>query len=141
MADAELGNDILDSRDVEEVLNEILQDAILDIEIEEERDGVTEEEATTWLLSENCPHNEAKRFKGLKALKDEAESLCEWSDGATLIHENHFVDYAKQFAEDIGAISSDVSWPATHIDWDKAAEHLKMDYSTIEVEGNTYYVR
>lgn len=44
--------------------------------------------------------------------------------GVTLIPEYEFEDYARQFAEDIGAIDADTSWPATCIDWEKAASEL-----------------
>lgn len=34
-------------------------------------------------------------------------------------------------------------WDASfiYIDWDGAAEALKMDYTTVEYQGNTYYAR
>lgn len=76
---------------------------------------------------------------------DEIEALGEgiedWIYGATMIPEHDFEDYAREFAEDIGAISADTSWPATCIDWERAARELAMDYTSVEWEGTTYYVR
>lgn len=59
----------------------------------------------------------------------------------TMISEDDFEDYARELAEDIGAISRDTQWPATCIDWEYAAHELKMDYSEVEVDGVTYYFR
>lgn len=32
-------------------------------------------------------------------------------------------------------------WPFTCIDWDKAAQELQMDYTSVEFDGITYWVR
>ena len=57
----------------------------------------------------------------------------------TFINGNVFQDYAEETAYDIGAISENMNWPACYIDWEAAADALAMDYSTAEVDGNTYY--
>lgn len=77
----------------------------------------------------------------LEALAAEGDTIADWQYGATLIHENHFTDYAKELAEDLGTIPRDYSWPTSHIDWEAAANALKMDYSIVEFGGETYYVR
>lgn len=59
----------------------------------------------------------------------------------TLIRESHFREYAEELAEDIGAINSDAAWPNNHIDWDAAADELKVDYTTVELDGVTYWYR
>ena len=73
--------------------------------------------------------------------------------GLMMIPEREFEDYARQFADDIGAFSvlsdhwarqgerRDVSgdWPFTCIDWQRAAEELAQDYTEIEFDGVTYY--
>lgn len=61
--------------------------------------------------------------------------------GVQLISDYYFVDHAKELAEDIGAISRDEQWPLNHIDWDAAADALKMDYSPVDFDGITYWVR
>lgn len=57
----------------------------------------------------------------------------------TLIRDSYFVEYASQLAEDIGAINSDLSWPANCIDWKQAARELQMDYSSVDIQGRTYW--
>lgn len=76
----------------------------------------------------------------LKGLEEEA-GTTEWNDGVTLISEHYFEDYAREFAQDIGAISNDVDWPATCIDWEWAARELQIDYSAVDFGGTTYYFR
>jgi len=84
---------------------------------------------------------EREELTSLRAICEEGDSFADWTYGCTLIRESYFTEYAQELAEDIGAISSDAQWPLSYIDWDRAADALKMDYSTIEVEGTTYYGR
>lgn len=59
----------------------------------------------------------------------------------TLIRDSHFVEYAQEFAEEIGAFNPNASWPANYIDWSAAADALKMDYSSVEFDGVDYWYR
>lgn len=81
---------------------------------------------------------ELEELEELRGLRDE---ISEWSHSETLIPESEFEDYARDFAEDIGAIEDDAKWPATCIDWEKAASELQMNYSSCEYQGTTYYYR
>jgi antirestriction protein len=60
---------------------------------------------------------------------------------AQLIAESDFEDYARELAEDIGAIPDDASWPCTCIDWEKAARELQTDYSSVTYDGTDYLYR
>ena len=59
----------------------------------------------------------------------------------TLVRDSYFADYARQFAEEIGAISGNESWPHNCIDWKQAARKLQIDYSSVEIDGATYWLR
>jgi len=59
----------------------------------------------------------------------------------SLIRDSHFVEYAQELAADIGAINPDAGWPLYHIDWESAANDLKMDYSIVEFNGVDYWYR
>ena len=86
--------------------------------------------------------DEAEEFS--RALKLESElqdATGEYVHGEAVIAEGYFEDYARQFAEDIGALPDDASWPVNRIDWEAAANDLKADYTSIDFEGSTYYVR
>lgn len=110
-------DDIIDSRSVIERIT-VLDDGA---------PGLTEEE-----------HNE---LNVLKALADESKYVDDWEYGVTLVRSSYFEDYAMEFAEDIGAIPSDASWPCTCIDWEQAARELRMDYTPVDFDGVTYWVR
>lgn len=60
----------------------------------------------------------------------------------TLISDYHFVTYAQDLAEDLyGSKIYNASWPFTHIDWERAADELQMDYTSVEFDGVTYWYR
>lgn len=69
----------------------------------------------------------------------ELEGLAE--NEPTLIADWYFKDYAQDLAEDIGAIGSDLQWPLYHIDWDAAANDLKMDYWSVTIDGREFWGR
>jgi len=58
-----------------------------------------------------------------------------------LIHARYFTDYARELADDIGAIDSNADWPLSFIDWDAAADALKVDYEEVVFGGHDYYGR
>jgi hypothetical protein len=110
--------DVIDSRDVIERIDYLETDEeALD---EDERDELT----------------------ALRALAAEAEGYAaDWQYGETLIRDTYFKDYAMELAEDIGAIDSNASWPNTCIDWDQAARELQYDYTSVDFDGVTYWIR
>lgn len=59
----------------------------------------------------------------------------------TLIRDSHWETYTQEFAEEVGAVNADATWPHTCIDWDKAARELRMDYTSAEFDGVTYWFR
>jgi hypothetical protein len=96
--------------------------------------------------SARCPyesiHEEIDELRALIALQEEAEGYCsDWRHGETLIRDGYFQEYAQQLAEDIGAIKSDAGWPYDHIDWEAAADALKQDYTEVDFDGESYWIR
>jgi alanyl-tRNA synthetase len=71
----------------------------------------------------------------------EREVGSEWSHGCQLIDENDFEEYARELAEDIGAVDKDATWPLYCIDWEYAANELRSDYSSCKWQGDTYLFR
>ena len=59
----------------------------------------------------------------------------------TLIRDSYFQAYAQELAEDCGMIDNNAKWPMTCIDWEQAARELQWDYSSVEVNGVTYWTR
>jgi antirestriction protein len=78
----------------------------------------------------------------LEALLDLADEIGEeFSYGAHMIACGDFTEYARELAEDIGAIPDDYTWPTSCIDWERAAHDLSMDYTLVTYDGEDYYVR
>lgn len=137
MGNFTIGDDQIDSRDVEDRINELeseIEDLVADRDAEMVENGMSD-------LYEEL-YEEANELQDeldlLVAFRDNVGS-SEWSYGLQLINKDYFTEYAQQFAEDIGAVNSDASWPNTCIDWDEAAEELQMDYSCVDVQGEVYY--
>lgn len=85
------------------------------------------------------PDIDQERAEAIRALAD--EGIEDWEYGAALIPTGDFVEYAKELASDLGAVSQDAGWPNRHIDWEAAADELKIDYTEVTFLGNDYYVR
>jgi antirestriction protein len=112
-------DDVIDSRDVIERIAEL--EALL-------HDEITVEDRT--------------ELDMLYQLASEGEQYApDWQHGAALIRDSYFVTYAQELAEDIGALEHRHEWPGRHIDWEAAAEELQTDYTSIEWDGVTYWVR
>jgi len=82
---------------------------------------------------------EKEELADLTQLKEDVGD--EFKDGVTLIPDYEFEDYARELAEDIGAIGKDCNWPVMYIDWERAARELSMDYSQVTYEGTDYLFR
>ena len=68
----------------------------------------------------------------------------EWKDAwypLTLVRDSYFEEFAQEEAESLGLIPSDLSWPFTCIDWEAAAEQLRMDYAPVDFDGVEYWYR
>lgn len=49
-------------------------------------------------------------------------------------------DYAQELAEDLDLLPKDSAWPASYIDWTRAARDLFMDYADAPAPGGGIYV-
>lgn len=58
----------------------------------------------------------------------------------SLIHENYFMEYCQEMLEDCGDLPKDLPSYIV-IDWERTAENLRHDYTSIDYDGETYYVR
>jgi hypothetical protein len=132
--------DVIDSRDVigriEELQEERAELAFLIEDIEEDKlqDAISD--------LEQWDEENGDELRSLKALAEEAEGYAaDWKYGEALIRDSYFKEYAMQLAEDIGAINGDATWPNNCIDWDQAAKELRMDYTAVDFDGITYWIR
>lgn len=83
----------------------------------------------------------AAEMQALLDLVAEGKDLADWEYGETLVRDSYFVDYAQELAEDIGAVDPNAGWPNGYIDWERAARDLRMDYTSVEFDGVTYWGR
>jgi hypothetical protein len=60
---------------------------------------------------------------------------------ASLIADSYFEDYARELADDTGAVDANAGWPNNFIDWKRAAEALQSDYTSVEIDGRDYWYR
>jgi hypothetical protein len=112
--------DTFDSRDVREAIQDIKER--LD---EGEGDGALE-----FIL------------KTLNELDTAGEdSADDWEWGVAVIRDSYFQEYARELADEIGAIPDNIGWPLSCIDWNQAARELQWDYTPIEVLGVTFWTR
>jgi predicted nuclease with TOPRIM domain len=151
----DFSENIIDTRDIIEKYEEI------DNELTNSRERIEEIREELKPLSRDIPDQEEDYY----ALKDELNDLegyiedliqenlvlmdfvdkyedeiPEFTDGAVLIRDDYFVEYAQQLADDIYDIE-DSRWPFCHIDWDEAAEALQQDYAIVEIAGDVYWYR
>lgn len=88
--------------------------------------------------------DEYDRLVALRRLEDELGGDLDYQANMlepTMIHEDYFRTYAEELANDLGLIDGDADWPLTYLDWDAAADALKVDYTEVTLEGETYYRR
>jgi antirestriction protein len=141
--------DVLDSRDIIERISELegelqdchdtlVSDATASVGISE----IVTADLEEWLREECDGGNpDAIELKALRELQNEAEGSPDWRHGETLIRDSYFEDYARELAEDCGMLKDNESWPYTCIDWEKAARELQYDYSAVDFDGVTYWIR
>lgn len=115
----DLGDDVIDTRDIIERIEELESDA-------ETGSDLTEEETAE-----------------LNKLRDLIEECSQYNSdteyGATLINENYWVDYVKELLEDCGDIPRDLPHYIA-IDWEETASNIQVDYVTITVDHHTYFL-
>lgn len=119
----QIGEDYLDSQNIQERIDELEDKPELDEEEETGLDKDVREELAMW-----------------KALKEETEN-CGWEYGIQFIREDKFEDYAQELAEDIGAVPREYTWPTSCIDWEQATKELSWDYTLTTIGDDDYYYR
>ena len=113
-------------------------------ELEKDRGGYDADALDAW--RENYPGDE-EELEALTAILEDLKDNGgdeQWRGDwypVTLIRGDHFEDYARELAEDIGAVNKNAEWPNNHIDWEAAAEALQQDYTSTDIDGTDYWYR
>ena len=114
-----------------------LADELAEIEADEE---ATDEEYRAKEDEVNNKHREIEFWKEenqerLDDLTQCLKAMDDYCGGDTLINEDSFTDYVIELAD-----SADIpNWIV--VDWEATAEDVAMDYTVVEFEGETWYMR
>ena len=129
--------DIIDSRDIIERIEEL---EALELAVEEALESC-EQEAIDDAYAD-FGSGEDDELAALRRLADDASGYAaDWHHGEQLIRDSHFKEYAQELAEDCGMLENATTWPGNCIDWDQAAKELQQDYTTVDFDGVTYWIR
>lgn len=126
-------DDTIDSRDVIARIEELEAERVAI----ESPDSVFIE--TKRLIEEFDNSEEGQELTVLKALAEQGEDYApDWKYGAQLIHEDYFEEAMDEMLEDCGYIPHDLpSCLTITVDYDA----LKQDYTELDFDGQTYYIR
>lgn len=114
--------DVIDSRDIIERIEEL--ESFIEDNVNENSDDITEWKEELRILAE---------------LAEEGEQYSpDWSYGSQLIHENYFEEYMDEMLEDCGDIPKDIP---CYLDITVNYDMLKWDYTELDFNGETYYIR
>lgn len=154
MRDIRIGDDIIDSREIIAHIED-LEDDIRGYEegieeIDEQLEVLSDDESDLAEVNQDALETEKQEYEEeIRELREELEpwltireafeGQSDWDYGEALIHERHFPQYAKELAEDIYEIPD--HWPFDSINWDAVAQDLQVDYTEVDVEGHTYWMR
>lgn len=135
-----LGDDILDSRNIIERIEELEGEREALVEameeaVEPEHEMPEKDDLDAW------DNENAEELKNWKELADQCEGYSsDWVHGETLIRDTYWVEYCMDLVRDIGGLPSDFP-DYIVIDWESTADNLKADYMEAEAGGETYFMR
>lgn len=126
----DLSADIIDVRDiiarVEELEAEIKSNENVYVS-ENEAAAIDESEMLQSILAELVGYGGDEQWRG------------DWYP-VTLIDDAYFTDYARELLEECGTIPRDLpSW--VEIDWEATARNVRIDYTSVDIDGRTYWYR
>jgi len=143
MTDISNSDDIIDSRDVMARILELEEMEAEEAEYRESIEAKIEagepfEDSTFELFDED----DAEELRILRELAEQGGGYApDWIYGETMIRDSYFEEYAQELAWDVIPGLDEMSWPLNRIDWEAAADDLKVDYTAISFDGVTYWIR
>lgn len=124
--------DVIDSRDIIERIEELTDELCNWISDDSERYTVDWTKAYP---------EESAELDILKSLASEASDYApDWEYGETLIRDSYFTDYIMEMLEDCGTLPADIPW-YVEIDKEATAKNCQVDYTSVDYDGITYWVR
>lgn len=124
----DLTADIIDIRDIISRIEEIELDLTGDEFPTDEEIALLEEHKTLTAIMEELKGNGGdEQWRG------------DWYP-LQLIADIAFEDYARELCEEIGDIPAELPHYIV-VDWSRTADNIRMDYTSVEIEGCTYWYR
>lgn len=140
-------DDVIDSRDVIERIEELgeeLADKLNESTKSEDWNADNLSEGNYQFMVNSLPESDRddiEEYWKLVALAEEASQYSsDWEYGETLIRYSYFEDYCQEMLEDCGDIPKDLPW-YIEVDWKKTAENIAQDYTEVDFNGVSYYIR
>ena len=95
------------------------------------------------IMHEGSRDDAKEELLPFKELEEEAEGYApDWHHGAALIRDSYFIEYCRELLSDIGDLPADLpGYIENNIDWDGVADDLKIDYTEVDFDGITYWIR
>ena len=133
--------DVLDSRDVIERLEELQGERQDLLDIFNDCEEGSEERQDADQALKDWDEDNGEELASLRQLNEEGEQVAEdWIHGATLVRESYWVEFVEEDLKELGYLPKDLPhW--IEIDWERTAENVRQDYSTVDFGGVDYYVR
>lgn len=133
--------DVIDSREViariEELEGERDEWVASDPDVLDTGDKI---EADEIIWATEYPEDAAE-LEALQSLAEEAEGYAaDWQYGEALIRYSYFTEYVMEMLRDRGELPSETPWYIA-IDEDATAENIKIDYTEVDFNGVSYYIR
>lgn len=156
MSNFNIGDDILDTRDLIEHLEDLkrffvddynatiegLNDELLGIEgaeLNEEIEDFKEIDLDV-VYNDNHLSKQHEEIEDLQSFHDEFKGYGDFEHGEALINEDYFTEYVEHLLIDCGYIADDFpSW--IEINWDNTAFNVRQDYMEATIYNQTYLMR
>lgn len=129
MTDFTSNPDRIDSREVEERIEELIAEFI----DATDTDPVEDMSVDDWSAGLNG--SDAEELAALIEFRDDASSAPDWVYGAQFIHDSEFADYVEELLEE--EVGNLPDWLV--IDWEETARNIQSDYTDYDFRGETYW--
>ena len=132
-------DDVIDSREITSRRDELQSEYDeLEVAVEDSEEGSEERDLADENLNDfNTEFGD--ELASLNALCHDGENASEdWEWGATLIRDSYLTDYVQEMVEDCYSLKIP---DFVEVDWEATARNVRMDYTPIEFDGVTYWVR
>lgn len=130
-------DDVIDSRDVIERIEELQTERA---DLQETLDTCDDGEPTLRanIACKEWDEENGEELRALLALQEEAEGYCpDWTYGARLIRDSYFEQAMDEMIADCYTLPELPSFMTVTLDYNA----LQQDYTAVDFDGETYWVR